>query len=313
MMEPFATIAAWQGDQLTLSTSNQMVQWSQEALAQILRIGVENIRLDSLFVGGGFGGKLYVRADAVMAALGAKAANGPVKVVMQRPLMANNSTHRAATIQCVRLGAGRDGRLTAIGHESWSGNITAEKGKNGVLQTRMLYAGANRLTAAYIAKLDLPEGNDMRAPGEEPGHRALEVAMDELAEKLGFDSNTEIFADGGITQGNRRFALRDAGIMSAEGTMTYGNFKKEREIGSFAGHFCEVAVRACTGEIRLRRMLAVCDAGRIIDPVSARNQVLGAMTMAAGAALIEELAVDKRFGFFVNHDLASGFAKNAID
>ena len=51
-------------------------------------------------------------------------------------------------------------------------------------------------------------------------------------------------------------------------------------------------------------MLAVCAAGRILNPVSARSQVIGAMTMGAGAALMEELAVDKRFGFFVNHDLA---------
>jgi xanthine dehydrogenase YagR molybdenum-binding subunit len=52
-------------------------------------------------------------------------------------------------------------------------------------------------------------------------------------------------------------------------------------------------------------MLAVCAAGRILNPKSARSQVIGAMTMGVGAALMEELAVDKRFGFFVNHDLAT--------
>ena len=59
-----------------------------------------------------------------------------------------------------------------------------------------------------------------------------------------------------------------------------------------------------TGEVRVRRMLAVCDAGRILNPKSARSQVIGAMTMGVGGALMEELAVDTRFGFFVNHDLA---------
>ena len=54
----------------------------------------------------------------------------------------------------------------------------------------------------------------------------------------------------------------------------------------------------------MRRMLAVCAAGRILNPKSARSQVIGAMTMGVGAALMEELAVDKRHGFFVNHDLA---------
>jgi xanthine dehydrogenase YagR molybdenum-binding subunit len=65
-----------------------------------------------------------------------------------------------------------------------------------------------------------------------------------------------------------------------------------------------VGVNAYTGETRIRRMLAVCAAGRILNPKAARNQVIGGMTMGAGAALMEDLAVDKRFGFFVNHDLA---------
>jgi xanthine dehydrogenase YagR molybdenum-binding subunit len=59
-----------------------------------------------------------------------------------------------------------------------------------------------------------------------------------------------------------------------------------------------------TAEIRVRRMLAVCAAGRILNPKTARSQVIGAMTMGVGAALVEELVVDKRAGFFVNHDLA---------
>ena len=59
-----------------------------------------------------------------------------------------------------------------------------------------------------------------------------------------------------------------------------------------------------TAEVRVRRMLAVCAAGRILNPKTARSQIIGAMTMGAGAALMEELAVDTRYGFFVNHDLA---------
>ncbi|NEI72430.1 molybdopterin-dependent oxidoreductase [Rhizobium lusitanum] len=66
----------------------------------------------------------------------------------------------------------------------------------------------------------------------------------------------------------------------------------------------EVGVDVVTGETRIRRMLAVCAAGRILNPITARSQVIGAMTMGAGGALSEELAVDTRHGFFVNHDLA---------
>ena len=101
--------------------------------------------------------------------------------------MFNNTTHRPATIQRIRIGATQDGKITAIGHESWSGDLPGGRPETAVSQTRLLYAGANRLTATRLAVLDLPEGNAMRAPGEAPGMMALEIAMDEMAEKLGLD------------------------------------------------------------------------------------------------------------------------------
>ena len=187
MMEPHASTAAWDGDKLTLWTSNQMIAWSVGDVAKTLRMPKENVRLVSPFIGGGFGSKLFVRADAILAALGARAAGRPVKLTLQRPLIFNNTTHRAATIQRIRIGATRDGTITAIGHEGWSGNLQGGGPETAVQQTRLLYAGANRMTATRLALLDLPEGNAMRAPGEAPGMMALEIAMDEMAERLGLD------------------------------------------------------------------------------------------------------------------------------
>ena len=470
MMEPHASIASWQGEKLTLWTSNQMIAWGKGDVAKTLGIPKDNVRLISPYIGGGFGGKLFVRADAVLAALGAKQAGRPVKVTLQRPLIINNTTHRPATRQRIRLAAGKDGRLTAIAHESGSGDLPGGGPETAVAQTKLLYAGANRLTSMRLAVLDLPEGNAMRAPGEAPGLMALEIAMDEMAEKLGMDpvqfriindtqvdpenperkfsqrqlveclrlgadrfgwakrkarprsvrdgrwlvgmgvasgfrnnitmksaarvgidkkgmvtvatdmtdigtgtytiiaqtaaevmgvpldkvivllgdsafpvaagsggqwgansstagvyaacmklrevvaqklgfNSTDVeFADGKVRSGNRSVSLAqaagDTGI-SAEDAIEFGDLAKKAQQSTFAGHFVEAAVDAYTGEIRIRRMLAVCAAGRILNPKSARSQVIGAMTMGAGAALMEELAVDKRFGFFVNHDLAS--------
>ena len=187
MMEPHASIAAWEGDRLTLWTSNQMIAWTVEDLAKTLGIEKDKVRVVSPFIGGGFGGKLFLRADALLAALGARAAGRPVKVALTRPLMFNNTVHRPATIQRIRIGATKDGTITAIGHESWSGNLPGGRPEAAVSQTRLLYAGANRMTTTRLAMLDLPEGNAMRAPGEAPGMMALEIAIDEMAEKLGFD------------------------------------------------------------------------------------------------------------------------------
>src|ERR1700759_901339 len=164
-----------------------MIAWGVGDVAKTLGLKKENVRLVSPFIGGGFGGKLFVRADAILAALGARAAGRPVKLALQRPLIFNNATHRPATIQRIRLGANRDGTIVAIGHESCSGNLAGGGPEGAVGQTRLLYAGANRMTALRLASLDLPEGNAMRAPGEAPGMMALEIAMDEMAERLGMD------------------------------------------------------------------------------------------------------------------------------
>ena len=468
MMEPHASIANWEGDKLTIWTANQMIAWGVGDVAKTLNLPKENVRLVSPYIGGGFGGKLFVRSDALMAALGAKAARRPVKVVLQRPLIMNNTTHRPATIQRIRIGATRDCKITAIGHESWSGDLEGGSPEEAVAQTRLLYAGANRMTAMRLAVLDLPEGNAMRAPGEAPGLMALEIAMDEMAEKLKVDpiefrviNDTKVdpekrerrysqrqliecmrmgaekfgwsarkaapgqvrdgrwlvgigmaaafrnnmtmksgarvklgsdgivtvetdmtdigtgsytiiaqtaaemmgvtleqvrvrlgdsafpvssgsggqwggnsstagvyaacvklreqvaqklgmpadaaFTGGNVTGGGKSATLRSAaasGEMVAEDSMEYGDLDKKYQQSTFGAHFVEVGVDMATGETRIRRMLAVCAAGRILNPKSARSQVIGAMTMGAGAALMEELVVDKRKGFFVNHDLA---------
>jgi xanthine dehydrogenase YagR molybdenum-binding subunit len=129
-----------------------------------------------------------------------------------------------------------------------------------------------------------------------------------LVEKLRLNSSDVVFADGQIRSSDRSVPLAQAAGESgvvAEDTMEYGDLDKRYQQSTFGAHFVEVGVDAATGEVRVRRMLAVCAAGRILNPKSARSQVIGAMTMGAGAALMEELAIDKRSGFFVNHDLAA--------
>jgi xanthine dehydrogenase YagR molybdenum-binding subunit len=490
MMEPHATIAAWEGDQLTLWTSTQMVAWAAADVATTLRIAKDKVRVMSPYIGGGFGAKLFVRADAVLAALGARAAGRPVKVSLQRALIPNNTVHRAATIQRIRIGAEKNGKITAIGHESWSGDLPEGKPEGAAIQTRSLYAGANRMTMIRLGVLDLPEANAMRAPGEAPGLAVLEVAMDEMAEKLGMDpiefrivndtqvvpdypgkpassdpqskparaqekpnphppfskrqlvecfqvgakrfgwanrkskpgqvrdgrwligmgvaaafrdnlltksaarvrldrrgiitvetdmtdigtgsytiiaqtaaemmgvplekvvvrlgdssfpvscgsggqwggnnstagvyaacmklrdavahkagftGSDAVFADGRIHSGSRSVALAEVAAdreLAVDDFIEYGDLDKRFQQSTFGAHFVEVGVDAATGETRVRRMLAVCAAGRILNPKTARSQVIGAMTMGVGAALMEALVVDKRIGYFVNHDLA---------
>lgn len=125
---------------------------------------------------------------------------------------------------------------------------------------------------------------------------------------LDFDPAKAQFSDERIWMGNRAVRLREAvkgHELIGEDTMEYGDLNQQFVHDTFGAHFVEVGVNAMTGEIRVRRMLAVCAAGRILNPKLARSQIIGGMTMGVGAALMEELVVDTRHGYFVNHDLAS--------
>ena len=128
-----------------------------------------------------------------------------------------------------------------------------------------------------------------------------------VSQKLGVNPADAVFAEGEVRSAGRSMRLSEAagptGLV-AEDLIEFGDLSKKYQQSTFGAHFVEVAVDAATAEVRVRRMLAVCAAGRILNPKSARSQVIGAMTMGVGAALMEELVVDKRLRFFVNHDLA---------
>jgi xanthine dehydrogenase YagR molybdenum-binding subunit len=128
-----------------------------------------------------------------------------------------------------------------------------------------------------------------------------------VAQKAGFAAADVVFADSQVRSGARSVPLAeiagDRGLV-AEDFIEFGDLGTRFQQSTFGAHFVEVGVDAFTGETRVRRMLAVCAAGRILNPKTARSQVIGGMVMGVGAALMEELAVDTRAGYFVNHDLA---------
>ncbi len=468
MMEPHATLAVWEGDKLILYTANQMLSQGRDSVARTLKMPPENVRLVSHYIGGGFGAKLWVNADAILAAIAARQLNRPVKTALTRQQIFHVTTHRSDTIQRIRIGTDQNGRILAIGHDVFSGNLPSEQSFEGAaMQTRTLYAGANRLTRHRLAPLDIPVASSMRAPGEAVGMLALECAMDELAEKLnldpielrvlneptldperhvpyssrhliacmregarrfgwdkrsptpgqvrdgrwlvgmgmaaatrgnplmpskanvrlepngfatvrmamtdigtgtytiltqiaaemlglllqrirmelgdtsfpqaagsggsfgagssgsalfdacnslrtklariaGMDPETAHFANGRIESAGQSKLLTDlvgAGV-DADGEIDPGRTLEDYSQQSYGSNFAEVGVDVDTGEIRLRRMLGVFTAGRILNEKTARSQAIGGMIFGVGAALEEGMTLDPRFGNFVNHDLA---------
>ncbi|MBR0552649.1 xanthine dehydrogenase family protein molybdopterin-binding subunit [Stakelama marina] len=187
-MEPHATLAVWDGDALTVHSSLQSMAGSAKAIASALDIDVERVRTLSPFVGGGFGGKTSVGSEAIYAAIAARETGRPVKVIQSRRQIAYGVHHRPATRQRVRIATDRNGRIVALGHN----NATVQRdGRNFVepvhFGTIHLYGGAARSLTTSLSRANHPTSGAVRSPGEASGTMALEVAMDEAAERLGLD------------------------------------------------------------------------------------------------------------------------------
>jgi xanthine dehydrogenase YagR molybdenum-binding subunit len=181
-MEPHGTLALWRDGDLTLYESTQGAPMARDAIAKVLGLDPERVRVIAPHVGGGFGAKGTPKPNAIVAALAARHVQRPVKLAVTRQQMFAITGYRTPTIQRLRLGADADGRLTAIWHEVFEQSSTLrEFAEQTAVPTRTMYAAPNRRTSHRLVRLDVPTPTWMRAPGETPGMYALECAMDELA------------------------------------------------------------------------------------------------------------------------------------
>ena len=187
-MEPHAAIASWEGDRLTVHASLQMLNYNIAELADALGIEEADIRLLAPYVGGGFGSKLGISEEVVAAALAAKELGRPVRVVMSRQQVFQCVMRRSETEQRLRLACDDTGVLTAFGHQARVSNLPGETFSEPVLQSsHFLYAAPNRVLGLDVVRIHRMTAGSVRAPGEAVGMPALEMAMDEIAEKAGID------------------------------------------------------------------------------------------------------------------------------
>jgi len=187
-IEMHATIAAWEGDRLTLWDKTQWVHNVADEIAAVFGIPAENIRVVSPFVGGAFGSGLRTWPHVTLAALGARIARRPVKLMLSRREMYYGVGYRPHTVQRVALGAARDGRLAAVKHDGYQETSTYEEFSEALLNaSRFLHSCPNVYTRHRLAPMNVHTPTYMRAPGEASGVFALESAMDELAAALNID------------------------------------------------------------------------------------------------------------------------------
>lgn len=478
-MEPHATIADFDGDQLVVYMSVQLIGPSVKALANTLKFDPDKIRVLSPYIGGGFGSKLGVHNEAILACLGALHLGRPVKVVQHRRHVFHNAPHRGNSVQRIQLGASRDGKLQAIGHESFMPMARGyEFAEPTGASARTTYRTDALKSTHRVKAIDMPLADSCRAPGHAIGSLAFESAIDELAykcdqdplafrlanmpdedpstgqpfashdlaeclregaEKFGWQSREQqpasqtkgrqlvgygvastirinilqpsktrirLSADGTLTAwadmtdigtgtytiltqiaaetmglpadrinielGDSRYpassgsggsfgaassgsALLDAcenmrarlldiareqglignetaenarfengqlilgdktlsftellhktgeAYLETDGEVEPGEDHDNYSQHSYGAQFAEVHVDRDTGEVRVQRLLGVFSAGRILNPKTARSQLLGGMVWGLSYALLEELMLDERYGTYMNRDLA---------
>jgi xanthine dehydrogenase YagR molybdenum-binding subunit len=461
-LEPHAAIAEWNGDNVTLYSSAQIVNGAQGAAAATLNLKPEQVRIVSPYIGGGFGSKGGQWANLALAAVAAKHVNRPVKLALTRQQMVNSVGMRQHNRQKISLAATSDGKLTALSHET----VTHGAIENEFVEpcgdcSKIMYDTPNSLITYRVVPMNLIIPTYTRGPGKSTGSFALESAIDELAYKLKMDpiafriknepardpSNgkpwssrttvqclregakafgwdkrkaeprqneqgnywigygvsagtypahqrptsavvklkrtgdtvtatvelaaadlgtgtytilTQTAADAlGLSVQNVTVKIGDsnlppaAGSVGSVGAASYANAvndacekitqellsksgkqffvrptasqlmrsekltefqtrvdskapesAEEYSAHSFNANFAEVAVNKSTGMIRVNRFLAVTGAGKILNPKTARSQIIGGNVWGIGMALTEESVVDQRWGNFVTRSFA---------
>jgi len=189
MMEPGATTAHWEApDRLTIYDTTQGISETQKTVSQMLGLSVEQVRVVTKYLGGGFGSKAWVWPHTVLAALAAKAVKRPVKLVLTRPQQFTSMGYREEQQQVLRLGATQSGKLTSLIHEKtsttspWDDYAETNSRIIGMLYELPAYESTYRMARANVMT-----PTSTRAPGDMPGSFAIECSMDDLAAHLNID------------------------------------------------------------------------------------------------------------------------------
>lgn len=187
-LEPHACIASWGDGKITVWEPSEWVGGARSVVSEWLGIDIGNVRVISPYVGGGFGSKIGAHPHVGLACAASRKLGRPVKVSLTRPQTFTGLGGRPATRQNLSIGAGKDGKITSIVHESWNETAIDEahvEACNNV--TKIMYATPNFASRLNVVPVHTVMPGWKRGPGENPSAYALESAMDELAYALDMD------------------------------------------------------------------------------------------------------------------------------
>lgn len=232
-MELHASVANWEGEKLTIYDKTQGVNGVRSHLAGIFGIPQADVVVRAPFVGGGFGSGLRPSPNTYLTPLAAREVKRPVRIVYSRRQVFTAHGYRPYSLQRVRLGADRSGKLNAIIHESVNNSSTNEDSIEGITGiSRTLYACPNVKTESKFVKTDMQTPLAMRAPGMVTGAFALECALDELSYAVGIDpleirliNYAEVSPEDG-----KAFTSKELRKCYAEAAKRFGWEKRKKEV-----------------------------------------------------------------------------------
>ncbi|WP_287304643.1 xanthine dehydrogenase family protein molybdopterin-binding subunit, partial [Mesorhizobium sp.] len=190
-MEPHACIASWENGKITVWEPSQWVGGARSVVSEWLGIDIENVRVISPYVGGGFGSKIGAHPHVGLACAASRKLGRPVKVSLTRPQTFTGLGGRPATRQTLSIGASKNGKISSTIHESWNETAIDEvhvEACNNV--TKIIYATPNFSSRLNVVPVNTVQPGWKRGPGENPSAYALESAIDELAYARNMDPVT---------------------------------------------------------------------------------------------------------------------------
>lgn len=280
-MEPHTACVRIEGNQATVWASTQRPFGIRDEVAGYLGSGYQ-VRLISSFVGGGFGGKSYIR-QAVEAARLAKATGKPVMVAATREEEIFYDTFRPAAVLKIRSGIDGQGRITFWDY------LVYNAGERGAPQ---FYDIPNHRTRGTSGNSPLATGA-WRAPGNNSNSFAREVQIDIMAAKAGIDPiefRLRNLAPDHPVRRCLQAAAKLFGYEPAKAPSGRGiGVACGTDVGTWVAHIAQVKVDKATGKVKVERVVCAQDMGRAINPEGARMQMEGCITMGLGYALAEEI------------------------
>jgi len=286
-IEPHAATAVFENGKLTMWASTQTPFGTRQEVADLLKIPKEQVHLKQIFIGGGFGGKIYNRQANEAARIAKMVESSPIQLMWTRKEEFMYDMFRPAAVITVNSGVTNDGIIKYWDFKTY---CAGDRG------TELFYGIPNHKTTS-LDKSDVhPFGTGAwRAPGNYTNTFARESQIDIMANKIGMDP-----LEFRMKNMNDKRALNSLKLAadkfgwSAEKPQkgTGRGIAVGTDAGTLVTVIAEVKVDSSTGNIKVNRIVVGQDMGQVVNPEGTIIQAEGCVNMGLGYTLTEDVEFD---------------------